>query len=119
MKIFEDAYRKPPLLRLDVLEGNGEMYEEQIDVSQSPSLVLDSGHSQSVLSAVVVVPQLRGDEDLLTLYDAFFYGTLNTFTRFFLVLVVIGAVEASVAGFNSLQRSVGVRLIIPPVQLTL
>jgi hypothetical protein len=41
-----------------------------------------------VFAAVVVVPELRGDEDVLALDEAVLDGTLDALTGLFFVLVV-------------------------------
>ena len=55
-----------------------------------------------MLLAVVVVPKLRGDEDLLTLYETPINRTLDALTSFFLVLVVVRPIEEPVARLDSL-----------------
>jgi hypothetical protein len=56
-----------------------------------------------VFFTVVVIPEFRGYEDVFTLYEPVFDGAENAFASFFFVLVVVGAVEESVARFDGLQ----------------
>jgi hypothetical protein len=55
-----------------------------------------------VFFTVVVVPEFRGYEDVFTLYEPVFDSAKNAFASFFFVLVVVGAVEESVARFDGL-----------------
>ena len=73
------------------------MNEVQINVSQTPNLVLSFGLGESMVFLVVVVPELGDDENLLTLDKAFFDGALDALACFALVLVVVCAVEEAVS----------------------
>ena len=79
------------------------MDEVEIDVSQTPGLVLSFGLSKSMVFLVVVVPELGDDENLLTLDKAFFDGALDALACFALILVVVCAVEEAVADFDCLR----------------
>ena len=61
-----------------------------------------------MVSTVIVVPQLGDDEDLFTLDEPFFDGTLDALACFVLILVVVCTVEQAVADFDGL---VGVSLL--------
>lgn len=78
------------------------MDEVQVNVTQTPSLVLLLCLRESMIFAMVVVPQLGDNEDFFTLDDAFLNGTLDTLTGLALVLVVIGTVEKAVPDFDGL-----------------
>ncbi|TKW52727.1 hypothetical protein CTA1_11257 [Colletotrichum tanaceti] len=98
----------PPALelvdgRVNVLEGDGEVDEEQVDVAQPPGLVLLLGHGDGVLPAVVVVPQLGRDEDVLALHEPVGDGAADTLAGLLFVLVVVGAVEEAVTGLDGLD----------------
>lgn len=79
------------------------MNEVQINVSQTPSVVLSFRLGESMVFLVVVVPELGDDENLLTLDKAFFDGALDALACFALVLVIICAVEEAVADFDCLR----------------
>lgn len=55
-----------------------------------------------MLLAVVVIPQLSGDEYVLALDKAFFDGSLDTLAGFFLVLVVVCTIEETISDFDGL-----------------
>ncbi len=78
------------------------MNQVQVDVTQSPGLVLGLRHLQGVLALVVVVPQFGGDENIFTLDEAFIDGSLDSLAGLFLVLVVISTVKESVALLDGL-----------------
>ena len=96
------AYRVTKLVWRDVLQRYWEVNEVQIDVTQSPCFVLRFCLSKCVILLVIVVPELRNDEDLFTLHEAFFDGSLDALACFMLVLVIICSVEQAVAGFYRL-----------------
>jgi hypothetical protein len=81
------------LLRLDVLEGDGEVDEVQVDVTETPGVVLLLGHGEGVFVTVIVVPQLGGDEYFLALYQTLVDGLSDALTSLFLVLIVIRSIE--------------------------
>lgn len=74
--------------RVDVLEGDGEMDEIEIEVIEAPvgELLLDDG--LDAVAFVEGVPELGDDEELLTLHEAILDSTGNTLTAFPLVAVV-------------------------------
>ena len=78
------------------------MDEVEIDVFQSPRLVLRLRLSEGVVFLVVVVPELGNDEDLFAFHNAFFDGSLYASAGFALVLVVICAVKEAVADLDGL-----------------
>ena len=78
------------------------MDQIKINVTKAPGFVLRLGLRESVLFAVVVVPQLGDDKDVLTLDKAFVDGTLDALSCFFLVLVVVSAVKETIAYFDGL-----------------
>jgi hypothetical protein len=79
------------------------MDQIKINVTQPPGLILSFGHCQGVVMTVVVVPQLGGNEYILSLDYTRINGSANTFSRCGFVLVVIGTVEESVSFFNCLE----------------
>lgn len=78
------------------------MDQVEIDVSETPGLVLELGHGQGMLALVVVVPELGGDKDVLTLDEALADGALDTLASLLLVLVVVRSVEESVTSLDGL-----------------
>lgn len=93
------------LLGLDVLERDGEVNEEEVDVAQTPDLVLLAHHVDGNVLAVVVVPELGGDEDVLALHQTLADGPPDALAGLLLVLVVVGAIEQPVAGLDSLSKA--------------
>lgn len=55
-----------------------------------------------MLALVVVVPELGGDKDVLTLDEALADGALDTLASLLLVLVVVRSVEESVTSLDGL-----------------
>lgn len=55
-----------------------------------------------MLLAVIVVPELCGDENLLALHEALVNCALDTLTSLFLVLVVIRSIKEPVARLDGL-----------------
>lgn len=78
------------------------MDQVQVDVAKAPGFVLCLCHLNGMLLAVVVVPQLGGDENVLALDKAFLDGSLDALAGFLLVLVVICTIEETIANFNRL-----------------
>ena len=74
-----------------------EVNEVEVKIAETPGLVLLSGHLRGILLPMVVVPQLGGDEDVLTLDETSINGATDTFTSFGLVLIIISSVEKSVS----------------------
>jgi hypothetical protein len=58
---------------------------------------------ESVFLAVIVVPELGDDEDVLTLDESLVDGTLDALSCFLFVLVVVCTVEEAVADFDGLD----------------
>jgi hypothetical protein len=101
--LVAEAYRIADLLGRNVFESDREMDQVEIDVAQTPCLVLRFGLRESVFFAVVVVPELGDDEDILTLDESFVDGTLDTLSCFSLVLVVVSTIEETIAYFDGLD----------------
>lgn len=79
------------------------MDEVEVDIAQSPSLVLGLGLGKCVVFLVVVVPELGDDKDFFTLDEAFVDGTLDALACFAFVLVVVCTIEEAVADFDGLR----------------
>lgn len=56
-----------------------------------------------MLLAMVVVPQLGGDEDVLPPDETFCDGSLNTLASFLFILVVVCTIEQTVPNFDGLR----------------
>lgn len=78
------------------------MNEEKVNVSQPPRFILLLGHGQRMFFAMIVVPELGRDEDVLALDKAVGDGFTDALAGLFLVLVVVCAIEQSVADFDGL-----------------
>ena len=90
------------LLGVDVLQGAGKVDQEQVNVAQAPCLILLLDHRKRMFLAVVVIPELCGDEDILALYKTLINGALDALACLFLILVIVRSVEESVTGFDGL-----------------
>jgi hypothetical protein len=76
--------------------------EIQIDIPKAPCLILRLSKSKGMLFRVVVIPKLRGDKDILTLYKSLLDSALDTLASFLFVLVIVCSVEESVSGLDGL-----------------
>lgn len=94
------------MLRINVLERYGEVDQEEINVPKSPCIVLGFGHLQSMFGPMIVVPQLGGNEDVLSLHQAIFDCALDTLACFGLVLVIVCSVEETISNVDRLSLSV-------------
>ncbi|KAI6756630.1 hypothetical protein HG530_011228 [Fusarium avenaceum] len=75
-------------LGVDVLEGDGEVDEEEIKVVDLPVGELAAGDGLDVLLVMVCLPELGDDEEVLSLHDAFLDGAGNTLTTGLLIAVI-------------------------------
>lgn len=89
-------------LRIDVFKSNREVNQVQVDIAKAPGVVLGLCHLDGMLLAVVIIPQLSGNEDVLAFDNAFIDGSLDTLASFLLVLVVVCAVEEAITDFDGL-----------------
>ena len=62
------------------------MNEVEVNVVQTPCVILSFSHGQGMVSAIVIVPQLCRNEDVVALDNAFFDGSLYSLACFFRVL---------------------------------
>jgi len=81
--------------RVDVLKGDGEVDEVEVEVLETPvgKLLLDDGFD--TLTVVECVPELGDNEEVLALHDALGNGTGNTLAALDLVAVVCTPMSAS------------------------
>lgn len=96
------TYRVSSHVGVNVLQCTGEMDQEKVNVSKTPSFILLLGHSQRMFFSVIVVPQLGRDENLLALDEPVRDGFPDAIAGFFLVLVVVCSVKESVSDFDGL-----------------
>jgi hypothetical protein len=75
-------------LRRDILEGDREMDKVQVEVVDTPILELLPADGLHLLVFVEGLPELRDDEEVLTLYESFLDGAGDTLTGFDFVAVV-------------------------------
>lgn len=57
-----------------------------------------------MLLAMVIVPKLSSNEDVLTLNKTFIDGTLDTLTCLLFILVIVGTIEQSVPSLDGLRE---------------
>lgn len=99
------AVETPPLRRVlglngNILEGDGEVDEVEVEVINAPELELVPDELVCALLLVVGVPELRSDENFLALDDSVLDSTSETLTSLLLVSVVTSTVEETVAGLQ-------------------
>lgn len=92
---------------VDVLQGNWEVHNEEIEVLQAPVCELLAGNGLNLVTIVEGVPELADDEEVLTLHQAILDSAGNALTSFFLVAVIAGTIKQSVAGLDGVVDSVG------------
>lgn len=73
---------------VNVLEGSGEVDEEEVKVVNLPVGKLLAGDGLDLVLVVEGLPQLGDDEELLTLHDALLDGAGNTLTTLLFVAIV-------------------------------
>lgn len=78
------------------------MNQVQVDIAKTPGIILGLCHLDGMLLAVVVVPQLSGNEDVLAFDKALFDGSLDTLAGFLFILVVVCAIEETITDFDGL-----------------
>ena len=93
LTIHDWAYRISSHIRADVFECDREMDQVKINVSKAPSFVLCMCHFESVFAAVIVVPKLRSDENILSPDESVLNCSTNAFSSFLLVLIIVCAVK--------------------------
>lgn len=98
------------LLKGNELESNGEVDEEEVEVVETPGLKLELGLLVGVLALVVVVPELGGDKELLSLHEALLNGAADTLTGLGAVGVVPGTIEVTVSKLDGVVDSLGTGL---------
>lgn len=74
--------------RVDILDGDGEVNDVQVEVVKTPVLELLLADGLDALWIVERVPELGDEEEVLTLDDAFLDGAGNTLAGLLLVAVV-------------------------------
>jgi len=64
------------------------VHNVKIEVVDTPVSELLAADRLDAVTVVEAVPELRGNEELLALYEAFFYGACNALSGFDFVAVV-------------------------------
>jgi hypothetical protein len=73
---------------VDILEGDGEVDEEKIEVVDAPVSELAASNGLDLVTLVEGLPELGGDEEVLTLDEAVLDGASDTLTALLLVAVI-------------------------------
>jgi len=92
---------------INVLEGDGEVDEVEIEVFQSPVLELELASGLDVFLGMESIPELGSNPDVFTLDEASINGLLNAITSLLLVAVVSSTVQETVAGLDGVKDGVG------------
>lgn len=74
--------------RIDILERNGEVDNEQVEVVKAPVGQLLAADGLDAVTVVEAVPELGHNEELFTLHNSFLNGTGNTLASLDLVAVI-------------------------------
>lgn len=109
---WQHTYRVSSLLGINELQSDWKVNEEQINVPETPGLVLGLGHLQGVLFSMIVVPQLGGDKNVLALHQPLLDGASNALAGFLFVLIIVGAVEQAVSCLDCLLLTFDQREIL-------
>lgn len=94
--------RVADLVEGNELQGDGEVDQEQVEVAETPGLILEAGLLERVLPLMVVVPELGGDEEILALDDTLLNGTADTLSCLGAVGVVPRPVDVAVAKLDGI-----------------
>ena len=119
------------LFWLDILQCDREMDQVQINVLQTPGFTLSISHLLGLFSAlnlstkflsygriwisslaVVIVPQLRCHEDIISLDNTFLDSLLYPESSFFFILVIVCSVKEPVANFDGFIDSFGSGVLV-------
>lgn len=73
---------------VDVFQRNGEVHDVKVKVVNAPVSKLLAADELDTVTVVEAVPELRDNEQLLALYETFFYGACNALPGFDFVAVV-------------------------------
>lgn len=116
---------------VDVLEGDGEMHNVEIEVVDAPVLELFLANGLHAFLVMERVPQLGDEEEVGAFHNAFFDGPSHSLPGFALVAVIFWAiscdlltvaepevsrttctVEKTISRFNGIVDLVGTRVIV-------
>lgn len=89
------------------LSHNKRNVTHQIQVVNTPVLVLELGHLKHMRLSMVVVPQLGDNEELFTLHDTLLERTAHTLASLGGVLVIVCTVNVPVAELDGIVHGVG------------
>lgn len=89
-----------------MLLGDGEMYKEKVEIVEAPGVCFDMGHLNGVAVGVVVIPELRGDEEVGAGDQAFADGALDALAGLDAVFVAVSSVYVAIARFDGVVDGV-------------
>ena len=78
------------LLRVDILQGDGEVDNVEVEVVNTPVGQLLAADGLDLLTLVEGLPELADDEEVFSLYEAFLDGASYTLTALDFVAVICG-----------------------------
>lgn len=81
---------------VDVLEGDGEVHDVEVEVVDAPVGKLLAADGLDLIAVVKGVPEFGDDEELFSLHDAFLDGASDTLSGLFLVAVICAGKSALV-----------------------
>ena len=96
---------------VDVLQGDWEVDEVQVEVLKTPVSELLAGNWANLVLVMERVPELGNNEELLALDETVLDGAGNTLTSLLLVAVVAGSVKETVTSLNGVVDSVGTGVV--------
>lgn len=86
--VVDEPARRVADRGVDVLEGDGEVDEVEVEVVDAPVGQLAAGDGLDAVAVVEAVPQLGDDEEVLALHQAVLDGASDTLTALLLVAIV-------------------------------
>lgn len=102
-----DPFRRVSYFGVNILEVNREVDNVKIEVFESEIRQGSLDSRFNMLGSVESVPQLRYDEKIFTLADAFIKGLLDSLANFLFVSIITGSIEKSVSAFDSVVNLAG------------
>jgi hypothetical protein len=78
------------LLRVDILQGDGEVDNVEVEVVNTPVGQLLAADGLDLFTLVEGLPELADDEEVFSLYEAFLDGASYTLTALDFVAVICG-----------------------------
>lgn len=100
------------VLEWNVLERNWEMNQVEVDVVEAEVLEGPLASWLDVLLSMLGVPELGGDEEILTLDDTLIDGSLDALTGFLFVAIYGSLINESVAQLDGIVNAIGAFVVI-------